>query len=167
MYAGLKDSKNLDKTNAYLRNIYNCLASDYSATNSVFKEPFVKTYKLNPATVWTIIAGVGCPDLLFNCSYHIILPYPHKSTRCIKGSKRKKRNLMSIRYTYELRSPSIYRVRRERSIYWGVLCILSCAISKYPLSSSIPMKLRLRFLQATPVVPLPIQLSNTKSPTFV
>src|SRR5699024_9990904 len=41
------------------------------------------------------------------------------------------------------------------------------AISKYSLSSSIPMKLRFRFLHATPVVPEHIQLSNIFSPSFV
>ena len=37
------------------------------------------------------------------------------------------------------------------------------AISKYVLSNSIPIKLRLVFTHATPVEPLPIQLSRTTS----
>lgn len=41
------------------------------------------------------------------------------------------------------------------------------AILKYSVSNSIPMKLRLRFLQATPVLPLPMQLSRTVSPSMV
>ena len=41
------------------------------------------------------------------------------------------------------------------------------AISKYVLSNSIPIKLRLVFIHATPVEPLPIQLSKTVSPSLV
>ena len=37
------------------------------------------------------------------------------------------------------------------------------AISKYVLSNSIPIKLRLVLIHATPVEPLPIQLSRTTS----
>ena len=45
--------------------------------------------------------------------------------------------------------------------------ILSLAISKYLSSNSIPMNPLLVFTQATPVVPLPIVLSKTTSPSFV
>ena len=41
------------------------------------------------------------------------------------------------------------------------------AISKYVLSNSIPMNFLTVFTQATPVLPLPIQLSSTVSFSFV
>ena len=41
------------------------------------------------------------------------------------------------------------------------------AISKYVLSNSIPIKLRLVLIHAIPVEPLPIQLSKTVSFSFV
>src|SRR5699024_1541825 len=44
--------------------------------------------------------------------------------------------------------------------------ILRLAISKYPSSISIPVKSRLVFTQATPVLPLPIVKSTTRSPSF-
>ena len=45
--------------------------------------------------------------------------------------------------------------------------IRSFAMLKYPSSSSIPIKFRFVFTQATPVEPLPIQQSRTISPSFV
>ena len=48
-----------------------------------------------------------------------------------------------------------------------MLSILSLAISKYFLSNSIPIKFLLVFMQATPVEPLPIVKSRTKSPSLV
>lgn len=48
-----------------------------------------------------------------------------------------------------------------------VSSILFLAISKYPLSNSIPMKLRFVLRQATPVEPLPIKQSNTVLPLKV
>lgn len=59
------------------------------------------------------------------------------------------------RYCYGVISKSACK-RKTPDYKSGVLFILAFAISKYSLSSSIPMKLRLRFLQATPVVPLKI-----------
>src|SRR5574344_983251 len=45
--------------------------------------------------------------------------------------------------------------------------ILFLAISKYLSSFSMPMKLRFVLTQATPVLPLPMQLSKTVSFSFV
>src|SRR5699024_12782641 len=65
---------------------------------------------------------------------------------------------------------TLFRSLYSLTVYFNsCLCLLirSLAISKYPLSNSNPMKLRLLFRHAIAVVPLPIQLSNTVSPSVV
>ena len=48
-----------------------------------------------------------------------------------------------------------------------VFSIRSLAMAKYFSFFSMPINLRFVFRQATPVEPLPMQLSNTSSPSFV
>ena len=50
---------------------------------------------------------------------------------------------------------------------FSALSIRSFAILKYSSSSSMPIKRRFVFTQATPVLPLPMQLSKTVSPSLV